>query len=153
ATLSYQELLRRAGALAAVANRERPREEPPLTAIYAHRSATAFSGVLASLLRGTGYVPLNPTHPPPRVRDILLESRWRLVILDSTAELQIDETLGGLDQSLVLLFPERTDITGIARRLSQHKVLGRDAIVNSELCEPVSVDPRSIAYLLFTSGS
>ena len=31
---------------------------PPLVAVFAHRSATAFASVLGSLLAGAGYVPL-----------------------------------------------------------------------------------------------
>src|SRR5919198_3491262 len=67
-TLTYAELRELSAGLAGTLTREAPAAEPPLTAIFADRTATAFAGVLGALMRGHGYVPLNPTLPAARNR-------------------------------------------------------------------------------------
>src|SRR5439155_11927043 len=69
--ITYRELHARAAALAAVLQSKTAAADPPLTAVFAHRSPTAFVGVLGALLRGHGYVPLNPRLPPGRTRTML----------------------------------------------------------------------------------
>lgn len=59
--LTYAELLDNAQRVAATIQRHGGR--PRLTGVLAYRSATAFTGVLGSLLAGNGYVPLNRTFP------------------------------------------------------------------------------------------
>src|SRR4051812_4168291 len=65
-TLTYAELRSRAAALAQTLKRSVGDDEPPLTAVFAARTATAFAGVLGALMRGHGYVPLNPKFPAAR---------------------------------------------------------------------------------------
>jgi non-ribosomal peptide synthetase component F len=65
---SYEELFEAAAVISALL-REHTREDgPPWTAVFAHRSFVAFAGVLGSLLRGHGYVPLNRRFPVRRTR-------------------------------------------------------------------------------------
>src|SRR5438874_123649 len=65
-SLTFAELRDRAAALAATLERATPAADPPLTAVFAYRSETAFAGVLGALLRGHGYVPLHPRFPIDR---------------------------------------------------------------------------------------
>src|SRR5712692_10786776 len=81
-SLSYRELRRRAASLAATLRRGTGSCAPPLTGVFAYRSATAFAGVLGSLFRGHGYVPLNRTFPPERSRLMLGRSQCRSMIVD-----------------------------------------------------------------------
>src|SRR5687767_2090823 len=91
-TLTYRELLARALGLAATLSRHAPGQgEPPLTAVFGHRSTTAYAAVLAALLRGHGYVPLNPAFPADRTRSMLIHSQCRSVVVDAHAAAQLDE--------------------------------------------------------------
>src|SRR5712691_4238311 len=69
--LTYEELRRRALAIASALVSNELDEEPRLTAVFASRTPTAFAGVLGALLRGHGYVPLNPGFPVERNRELL----------------------------------------------------------------------------------
>src|SRR5713101_8116665 len=80
--LSYDELRRRATAIADALAAYAP-AEPRLTAVFGSRSATSFAGVLGALLRGHGYVPLNPRFPTERNRSIIDRSGCRSVVVDA----------------------------------------------------------------------
>jgi len=151
---SYDALGTLAASLAATLAREVP-DGPLLTAVFGHRSVSAFAGILAALFRGHGYVPLNSAFPTDRTRSMLERAECKCVIVDNQAIKQLEEVLTGVTQSLVLILPELADVAEFAERFPNHKVLG-----SSDL-EPASdwretnfdVDPNGIAYLLFTSGS
>src|SRR5437867_13282337 len=76
-TLGYGELRTRAASLGATLERHTPDGGSPLTAVFAHRSPTAFAGVLAAMWRGCGYVPLNRPFPATRPPAILRLTRCR----------------------------------------------------------------------------
>jgi amino acid adenylation domain-containing protein len=152
--LSYAELKCRAAALAAtLAGQAVPPSAPPLTAIFAHRSETAFAGVLAALLRGHGYVPLNPTFPVTRNRTMLERSGCSSLVVDADAMSQLDLLLEGCTRELVVLAPDVDDVESFARRWPLHRFLGRADLLPADRWSPPVVAPDAIAYLLFTSGS
>src|ERR1700757_3029118 len=95
--LSYRELRKKATSLAATLMRNTFSDGPPLTAVFAHRSATAFAGVLASLFHGQGYVPLNRTFPPDRTRTMLRRAGCRALIVDSGSDAQLEQVLDGIN--------------------------------------------------------
>ena len=130
--LTYAELHDRAASLAATLTREAPGSDPPLTAVFAYRSATAFAGVLAALMRGHGYVPLNHDFPPERSRLMLEHAGCEAVIVDAASEPQLDELLSGVERSLVLVLPDAADRDALAARFPAHTV-----VTGSEL-EPAS---------------
>lgn len=148
---TYRRLYRLAAALAR-SMRNRAMNEPPLTAVFAYRSMTSYAGVLAALLRGHGYVPLNPYFPPARTRRMLELSGCRTIIVDALAAAQLDEVLRGIDEPLTLVFPERGDIGDLAARYPRHVVLAPRDDGGDEF-DPTIPEPTAIAYLLFTSGS
>lgn len=156
-TLSYRQLLARASGLANTLSRNAPAGEDGLTGVFGHRSVCTYAGVLASLLRGHGYVPFNPSFPTDRTRSMLVRSACRSFIVDANGAKQLDEVLAGIDRELLLLLPESGDVTALAARWPQHRFLGaRDLhgtdVIAQDTAYPF-VDPDSIAYLLFTSGS
>ena len=69
--VSYAQLRELACSLAATLDKHQPPEGPRLVAILAGRSTTAFGGVLATLLSGGGYAPLDPASPAARNRAML----------------------------------------------------------------------------------
>jgi amino acid adenylation domain-containing protein len=126
-TLSYTELYGRAGAIAAELG------EPPLTALLAARSASAYAAVLGALVAGHGYVPLNPRFPARRNAAMLERSGARTLVVDAEGLALADELLPVLEQ------PPR--------------VVNADAIDSGSDWEPAPAPSDAVAYLLFTSGS
>jgi amino acid adenylation domain-containing protein len=152
-SLSYAELARMAASLAATLEHHDRGEGPPLTAVFAQRSACAFAGVLAALLRGHGYVPLNPAFPVERNRQMLERAGCRALIVDSAASAQLDALLEGIERPLVLVLPDAAGAEPAAGRFPGHVAVGARGLQDARPWRPKSVDPASLAYLLFTSGS
>lgn len=130
-----------------------PGPAPPFTAVLASRSVTAYTGVLAALLRGHGYVPLNPAFPPERTRTMLERSGARALIVDGRSEAQLDAVLSGLDRDLTILLPERDDVREWSSGWPRHVFLGRRDVALPADWRPCEVSRAAPAYLLFTSGS
>ena len=93
---SFEDLGERAAALAATIRQRTPPGGSSLTGVFAHRSSTAFAGVLGALISGNGYVPLNRTFPAARTREMLQIAGSRSLVVDSRSEAQLDEVLEGL---------------------------------------------------------
>jgi amino acid adenylation domain-containing protein len=152
-TLTYAALRSRAAALAATVQRHTPTDGSPMTAVFAHRSATAFAGVLGALFAGHGYVPLNPTFPPGRTRWMLQSADCRSLIVDSKSESQLDTVLEGIYARMLIILPDRQDVTSLARRWPNHIVIGAGGLEPADACTYTPQSADDIAYLLFTSGS
>lgn len=152
-TLTYAELGERAFALAAALDREAPQGDPPHTAVLAARSPTAFAGVLAALLRGHAYVPLNPRFPADRTREMLLRSGAASVVVDDGAVDLLGDVLEGVERPLVLVLPDRADVSELRVRWPRHVVLGSADVTPDPGWEPHPAGPEATAYLMFTSGS
>lgn len=150
---SYRVLREAAARLAATLQLHCQADEPGLTAVFAQRSHTAFTGVLGALLRGDGYVPLNPSFPIDRSRAMLQRSGCRCLIVDSHAARQLDELLTGIDRPLLVLLPDGGDLTAWTSRWPAHHFLGPDDLAAPSDWQSVVTDPERVAYLLFTSGS
>ena len=129
--LTYSELLARAHAIAA----RLPESEdgPLLTAVLGARAPGTFAGILGALLRGHGYVPINPRYPDARNREILERSRCRALVVDPEHTEAARAALEGVEHAPVLVQADAGPDRSAA---------GFD--------EPGMDDP---AYLLFTSGS
>ena len=136
-TLSFRELQERATAVAATIVERSPAGAPPLTAVFASRSVSAFAGVLGSLLAGNGYVPLNPSFPPDRCRDMLLRSGARTLVVDAGAAEQLEALLEGVEDPPALIRPDEP----LERLAPADELVAREVAAND------------VAYLLFTSGS
>ena len=150
ARLTYAELNERARRIAATLDRHAP-AEGKLTAVLGHRHPTAFAGILGALLRGHGYVPLNPTFPASRSRAMLERSGARALVVDATAHVALEGVLEG--PPLVVLLPDERDVSALRRRWPRHTILGaHDLAVAADAALGDAV-PDDIAYLLFTSGS
>lgn len=150
---TFEQLHQRAAGLAATLRRHRPEDEPPLTAVFAQRTITAFSGVLGALLRGHGYVPLSRALPPQRTRLMLDRSHAQAVVVDRASAQQLPAVLDGLDHPVLVLAPDHDDVGALSSQLPGHTVLGRSDLEPAGGVSPEPIDPRSLAYLLFTSGS
>jgi amino acid adenylation domain-containing protein len=152
-TLRYAELLEQAQEMAATIQRRRAGDAPPLTAVFADRSAFGFSGIIGALLAGNGYVPLNPNFPVARTRRMLQRAGCASLIVDSTAMSQIDDVLSGVSSTLLILLPEHADAAALSSRWPQHSfVAAADRERAASWSDRQGTDD-AVAYLLFTSGS
>lgn len=152
-TYGFADLRERAARIAATLQRETPTADPALTAVFAHRSATAFTGLLGTLMRGHGYVPLNRTLPVARTRTMLQRAGCEALIVDAESARQLPELLGTTSHPLVVLLPELDDISDLRQALPAHRLLGASDLEPASAWRPPPVDTSAIAYLLFTSGS
>jgi amino acid adenylation domain-containing protein len=152
-SLSYGELREAAVGIAATIQSHQEPAWVPLTAVFAHRSATAFAGVLGSLLAGNGYVPLNRTFPIARSRVMFERSRCRSVVVDNASLPQLESLLDDRADNLLIIAPDLANVSDHRLRWPQHCFIGSDDLSGSHAWCPPSVHPDDIAYLLFTSGS
>src|SRR6266568_3327157 len=151
--VTYQQLAYLAKRLAATLQIGPVPGAVPLTAVFAYRSETAYAAVLGVLMAGHGYVPLNRTFPIDRTRLMLERSMCRSVIVDAGSEPQLEGLLRGIAIPLVIICPDRADVTELAARFPSHRIIGANGLADAEQWRPVDVAVDSIAYLLFTSGS
>jgi amino acid adenylation domain-containing protein len=151
--VSYHQLAQRAKRLAATIQENASRGGVSLTGIFGYRSETAYAGVLGALMAGHGYVPLNRTFPVQRSQSMLQRSMCRSVIVDKGSEPQLTALLSGIEASLFLLLPDRSDVCELATKFPQHRIFGADDLLPAEAWQAIDVPGDSIAYLLFTSGS
>lgn len=152
ATLTYAQLGDRAASIAATLAVLTPEEGPPLTGVFAYRTATAYAAVLGVLLRGHGYVPLNRRLPVERTRSMLERAGCRAIVCDSASAAQLDRLLVGIEDPLLVLLPDADDVRGLAAKWPRHRF-----VAGPELAAPDAVDAApagdDLAYVLFTSGS
>ncbi len=151
--VSYAELRQRAAALAATLARRAPANDPPLTAILAQRSVTAYAGILAALLRGHGFVPLNPGFPAARTRQMLERAGACALVVDAGRGEYLEEVLEGIERRLVVVLPDQGAAKALAERWPRHEFVAGGELEPAEDFSPAPIDPNGIAYLLFTSGS
>ena len=152
--LTYRELRNQAAAIAHMIENRAPSEGPPLIAVFARRSVPAFAGVLAALLAGKGYVPLNGTFPAARTCLMLKASGCRTVVADRESAVQFPAVLAGIDEPLLIVLPEHQDCTELSARFPLHRFLCAADLPRTEATTlPRQVGRDAIAYLLFTSGS
>jgi amino acid adenylation domain-containing protein len=151
--LTYAQLHEQAASLAATLKKHDLGDEPPLTAVFAYRTVTAFAGVLAALFRGHGYVPLNRTFPVERSKGMLARSKCRALIVDAQSELQLEALLADAAESYLIILPERAAVGDLAGRWPQHRFLGKPDLEPAGSWSPSDLRPCQFAYLLFTSGS
>lgn len=131
--------------------------EPPsknLVAILAHRSLTAYAGVLGILASGRGYVPLNPKFPIARTRKMLLESGSSVILVGQECLPQIRDLLSDLRVPLTVILPEVSDGNDLKSQFPDHCFFPANSLPSgpSTLSVPFTPDD-AIAYLMFTSGS
>ena len=152
--LSYRELFNQAAAIAATLQEfSAPDRAGRLTGVFGHRSFAAFAGVLAALLRGDGYVPLNPAFPSGRNADMATRARLDWVVAEHASLPALERCLEDIPGPISILVPDATDLGGIERRWPRHRFYSEADLVSADQWTRPDVDPDGIAYLLFTSGS
>lgn len=128
-----------------------------LFAVYAERTATAYVGILATLLSGKGYVPILPSFPLDRSADMLDRSGCHVLIVDEAGRAKLELLLEQIDRDMLIVLPDASDVSELAERWPRHQFISGAAIAKVEppLIDPAATEVQQddIAYLLFTSGS
>jgi amino acid adenylation domain-containing protein len=126
-----------------------------LVALLAHRSKTAYAGILGILGAGKGYVPLNPKFPIERTRRMLDLSGCGMLIVGRTEGFQhLPKLLIEVNRPLTVILPDLIDVSWLSSDFPQHRfVPSKEMVDGNELPFHPEVSPTGIAYLLFTSGS
>ncbi len=151
--LTYRELGQAASNIAATIL-EHDRERNALAALFAHRSVTAYAGILGILAAGRGYVPLNPKFPIERTRRMLLRSESDVVVVGEESFPQVEALLADLPRPLTVILPEVSALGALAWQFPRHRFIPSSELPSGPAVPAVrSVSSESVAYLLFTSGS
>src|SRR6266513_5737125 len=129
---TYEDLANRAKSLGATVAKAVPSADVALTAVFAHRSQTAYAAVLGALMAGHGYVPLNRTFPIDRTRLMLEKSMCRTLVVDKESESQLSELLRGLATPMVILCPDSVDATEVSAKLPGHRIVGANELLEAE---------------------
>jgi len=150
---SYKELREAACRIAATLQSYPEYSLTPLTAVFAYRTLTAFSGVLGSLLGGNGYVPLNRTFPIERTQLMFERSECCSIVVDALSMPQLGALLHASQRSILVLLPDVDDVTPLREQWSRHQFVGSLDLKLATCWREPALGPNAIAYLLFTSGS
>jgi len=124
---------------------------PGRVGILADRDAIAYQGILATLVSGAAYVPLNPKFPLARLRTMLRSARLDAVIVDGASFELLARMLADLPVKPLVLAP--TCETATLPGSDTTVVTSAELLSASELTGPAPCGPTDVAYLLFTSGS
>lgn len=115
-------------------------------AILSERTPVLYTGVLAALLSGAAYVPLNPRFPVERNRAMLELSEARILICDQRHQALLPDLLRGVTHKIDVVLPESA--------ASEHHLTKAD--LPSDVCDdalPNGQNREDLAYVLFTSGT
>lgn len=148
--LTYRQLFEQAGAIASALESAGINAGDGV-AVLGERSASTYAGVIAVLLAGCIYIPLNPKFPTARNASILSRSGARALIIDDETAQRQASGFEDLDDLLVITPESDTVALGHAFRRLHRSVIPP---VDLDDIEPRwSPGPQSPAYLLFTSGT
>lgn len=146
--LTYRDLLARAGALAETIRTEELARPGDRVAILADRTSTLYVGILAALLAGCAYVPLNARFPLARNRSILARSGATVLVADERHRDVLPQLLESVEPTPAILLPESD---AAADHVTRQFTRGELASLPNRLpCEDMAGD---LAYVFFTSGS
>lgn len=125
----------------------------PLVAVLAHRSETAYAGVLGCLAAGNGYVPLNPKFPLERTLQMLSLSGCTALIVGNECLSQLSDLLKAANRPLTIILPDAGSLEELQSQNLHHRFLFANQLPSEEAFSFIENPAPSLAYLLFTSGS
>lgn len=147
---TYKELAQKSLKIAQAINNVS--SDNPFVALLGYRSITAYTGIIGILASGKGYMPLNPYFPVERSLSIINLSNTKVLVVGKECEEAFRAILPKLDRPLTIIFPD-TKIDDDLLKGSFHSFVFLKESKGDANPEIPDVDPDSIAYLLFTSGS
>ena len=151
ARLTYRELDERSNRLARHLRRYGVGPEDRV-GLCLDRGASWIIGALAVVKLAAGYVPMDPSYPPPRQRYMASDSGTRVVVVDSATR---DQWHGALDCEDGGEGGNREDGIQEAAGWSLVDLSRCGAEIAAESAGPLESEtaPESLAYVMYTSGS
>jgi len=140
ASLSYAELNAQANRLA---HHLRERGVTPETCVglCAERSLAQVVGLLAILKAGAAYVPLDVNYPEQRVRHMIGDCGFDLLLTHAAVQQRVAALVAG-DAALSVLVIDAPEVTAALARYP-----------DTNLARAPGLTSRSLAYVIYTSGS
>ena len=156
-TLTYAELYRAAAELAGAIQAARGPDaahHEVQCGLLVNRTPTAYTGLLASLMVGSAYVPLNPNFPCDRLCDILSASAIDTIVVDHRSVEAAAQLLERFPRPLTVILPDTPEPEEWFARAPAHRYVTQADIARTAFAAPAR-EPAADhgAYLLFTSGS
>jgi len=108
-------------------------------AIFGERAPADYISILATLLCGASYVPLNSQFPSDRIQYVLKKSGSKALLIDSVSQ---DSILGGVDKP-----SELSTSLGLVMLSDTHQIIHHSTEIQGE------TDFSGGAYIMFTSGT
>lgn len=150
---SYNELGGYAARITATI-RKHSTEEDSFVALLAHRSLSAYAGVLGVLGAGKGYVPFNPRLPVDRLLRIRAVANSRIFVVGKETRKTLEMLLPKLPAGTVFICPDMEDLEQLRASYSSHLfIAGNEMECGGAFDRLHPKDRNPITYLLFTSGS
>ena len=150
-TLSYRDLSGKAARIARTIERH-DRDPSGFVGVLAHRSLSAYAGVLGALSAGCAYVPLHPQFPLERTRRMCAASRLTTIVAGAEAIERLRELLPAAEVPLLILLPECLAAPPWTNDFPEHRFRALPQMVDDSSL-PSPEGSQENAYLLFTSGS
>ena len=139
-TLTYAQLNAQANRLAHYL-REQGVTPETCVGLCAERSLAQVVGLLAILKAGGAYVPLDVNYPEQRVRYMIADCSFNLLLTHASVQQRVEALVQG-DPGLSLMV---IDAPAVMQMLA--------AYPESDLARPAGLTSRSLAYVIYTSGS
>lgn len=151
----YAELRDRVLALAHAIDLHLPEGSQRRVGVLASRSLTVYTGLLGTLAAGCAVVPLNPAFPADRSLQMMALSELGALVVDAQGGSQLPSLLGAVHRPLLIVLPTGAALDDHARQWPHHRFIAApdSPVPTADSAVPVSVQPDSLAYLFFTSGS
>jgi amino acid adenylation domain-containing protein len=151
----YAELAREASRIQqTILQREGRENGAPFVGLLAHRSITAYAGILAILSAGRGYLPLHPKFPAERTRAMLASAGANVLIVGEECRECLPVLLQEIHAPLTILMPQTAGLRDIAERFPIHRFIFSDRFEPpADLLSSREISADAWAYLMFTSGS
>ena len=146
-SLTYAQLQTRASRIAASLSTMRTGDSFTV-GILANRSVDMYSGILGTLMCGGTVVPLNPSFPAERTRQMIELADASVLVVDEAGERALDALLGTSRHPLRVIAPHEATAR-LQLRWPDHAF----APPVDTRFDPVGVSADALAYLFFTSGS
>ena len=130
-----------------------PSDSSGFAGVFAHRSLTAFAGVLGILKSGKGYIPLNPKFPAQRVAKIIEQSEIQTIVVEEAFAEKLAEAMKFINRSFNLIFPFAENVDRKYQAIfHQHRIINHLPGTEPFQQEQQPVESQ-YTYMLFTSGS
>ncbi|MFD0589184.1 amino acid adenylation domain-containing protein [Paenibacillus sp. GCM10027627] len=126
-----------------------------LIGLMSDRNANAVVGMLAIMTTGNGFVPLAPSDPEARVKDIILECELEIVVTENRhlERLQNLARKYGFPKTVIAL-DEAAHLEEVQARLDSLSIRDRRHIEQEdESWKGEETSPDDTAYVLYTSGT